>query len=80
MVWTTIASALIYWLGLEYLQYKSEAGLEDYDVQTTTVSDFTVQYDIPPGMYATFKKDKAKRLREKMSAKLGHPVPTIMAF
>lgn len=42
MVWTTIASALIYWLGLEYLQYQSEAGLEDYDIQTTTVSDFTV--------------------------------------
>lgn len=54
LVWTTILSALIYFIGFEFIDNYAEAKLEEYDQDTTTTSDFTAIYKIPPELYENF--------------------------
>ena len=58
IVWLTIAQALVYWLSLEYLQLRSEADVTEYDKATTTISDYTVQFQINEDLYDNFKDRK----------------------
>jgi hypothetical protein len=55
LIITTIISALVYLLSLEVLDVLTLWNEEKYDISTTTSSDFTAEYEIPPEMFANFK-------------------------
>ena len=54
LVWTTLISSLLYFIGFEFIGSYSEAKLEEYDQDTTTSSDFTAIYKIPPELFENF--------------------------
>lgn len=54
MTWCTIINAVLYWITLEYMDRSARRGFEEYDTNSTTISDFTVKYTIPPGLYEKY--------------------------
>jgi hypothetical protein len=56
LVWTTIISALVFYLGLEMIDHYAESQLEEYDMMTTTSSDFTAIYKIPSALFENFQE------------------------
>jgi hypothetical protein len=80
LVWTTIISALVYYVGLDLIDRYSEAQLEEYDMLTTTSSDFTAIYKIPPPLFENFKQNIYPKFNEFLYATKKKSYPVIAAF
>jgi hypothetical protein len=80
LVWTTIISALVYFIGLEFVDSYAEAKLEEYDQETTTSSDFTAIYKIPEELYENFVEKIYPVFNEFLYKTSGKSHVPIMAF
>lgn len=73
-------SALLYFVGFEFIDSYAEAKLEEYDQETTTSSDFTAIYRIPPELFENFKQNIYPTFNEDMYQTTGKTQTLIMAF
>lgn len=80
LIWTTIISALVYFIGLEFVDSYAEAKLEEYDQDTTTSSDFTAIYKIPEELYENFVQNIYPVFNEFLYKTTGKSHVPIMAF
>jgi len=79
-VWTIIASALIYFISIEWYDHYAEQNFENYDKSTTTSSDYTVEFKIPEGIYKNFKENVYPFINEKRSSNKVEQLPWILIF
>ncbi|CAI2372771.1 unnamed protein product [Moneuplotes crassus] len=80
LIWTTIISALLYFIGFEFIDSYAESKLEEYDQITTTTSDFTAIYKIPPALYENFRQNIYPQLNDNMQRTRKKTLAPIMAF
>jgi hypothetical protein len=80
LIWTTIISALVYFIGLEFVDNYAEAKLEEYDQDTTTSSDFTAIYKIPQELYENFVQNIYPVFNEFLYKTSGKSHVPVMAF
>lgn len=80
LVWTTIISALVYYVGLDLIDRYAEAQLEEYDMLTTTSSDFTAIYKIPPPLFENFKQNIYPKFNDFLYATKKKSFSVISAF
>ena len=80
LVWTTILTAIVYYIAFEVLDRIAESKLEEYDQLTTTCSDFTAIYKIPEELFQDFKENVYPKYNEELYMKIGRTFPLINAF
>ena len=80
LIWTTILSALLYFVGFEFIDSYAESKLEEYDQDTTTSSDFTAIFYIPPELFENFKRNIYPTFNDFLHQTTGNTQVLIMAF
>jgi len=80
LVWTTITSAILYFVGFEIIGSFSETKLAEYDKETTTCSDYTAIYKIPPQLFENFKQNTYSDFNRFLYQATGETQVLVMAF
>jgi hypothetical protein len=58
-IWMTcqaILTAIVYLIGIWYIKRSTSTRYEEWDQETTTISDYTVKYDVPSSLYDEFAR------------------------